>query len=85
MLSKAHQELSREFAFFRQTFASQIGGLGARWGLQTEESFRDGMRTILQGIGFTAERFLTSPTAPTQYSNTLSPHHSNTVAIPDNV
>jgi hypothetical protein len=57
-LTKSHQELSQEFTFFRQTFAAQIGGLGARWGLQTEEAFRDGMRTILQGVGFTAERFL---------------------------
>jgi hypothetical protein len=36
----------------------QIGGLGARWGLQTEEAFRQGMRAILQEVGFTTERFL---------------------------
>lgn len=43
---------------FRKTFDSKLGGLGARWGLQTEESFREGMRAILQEAGFTAERFL---------------------------
>jgi hypothetical protein len=43
---------------FRKTFDSKLGGLGARWGLQTEESFREGMRAILQEVGFTAERFL---------------------------
>jgi hypothetical protein len=43
---------------FRKTFDSKIGGLGARWGLQTEESFRKGMRAVLQEAGFTAERFL---------------------------
>ena len=58
-LTASYQELSQEFAFFRRTFASQVGGLGARWGLQTEEAFRDGIRTILQDVGFTAERFLT--------------------------
>jgi hypothetical protein len=42
----------------RRTFLSQIGGLGARWGLQTEGAFRHGMRTILADIGFTTERFL---------------------------
>ena len=42
---------------FRQTFDSQIGGLRARLGLQTEEAFRQGMRTILQDVGFTTERF----------------------------
>ena len=58
-LTKSHQELAQEFTLFRQTFVSQLGGLGARWGLQTEEAFRNGMRTILQEVGFTAERFLT--------------------------
>jgi len=38
---------------------SQIGGLGARWGLQTEEAFRHGIRVILEEVGFTTERFLT--------------------------
>jgi hypothetical protein len=44
---------------FRRTFITQIGGLGARWGLQAEEAFRSGMRTILEEVGFTTERFLT--------------------------
>jgi hypothetical protein len=43
---------------FQRTFNMQIGGLGARWGMQTEEAFRQGMRTILQDVGFTTERFL---------------------------
>jgi len=42
---------------FHRTFEAKIGGLGARWGLQTEESFREGMRAILQEVGFTVERF----------------------------
>lgn len=50
--------LKEEQDRFRKTFESKLGGLGARWGLQTEESFRQGMRAILQEAGFTAERFL---------------------------
>lgn len=34
-------------------------GWGARWGLQTEEAFRQGIRAILEEVGFTTERFLT--------------------------
>jgi hypothetical protein len=50
--------LKEEQERFRKTFDSRLGGLGARWGLQTEESFREGIRAILQEVGFTTERFL---------------------------
>ena len=50
--------LAEEQKLFRYSFHSQIGGLGARWGMQTEEAFRQGMRAILQEVGFTTERFL---------------------------
>ncbi len=50
--------LTQELAKFRRSFESKIGGLGARWGLQTEEAFRQGMRAILEEVGFTTERFL---------------------------
>ena len=56
-LAEAQKRTEDELEKFRQTFNSQIGGLGARWGLQTEEAFRQGMRTILQDVGFTTERF----------------------------
>jgi hypothetical protein len=35
-----------------------LGALGARWGLFTEESFRDGMRAVLEDVGFKVERYL---------------------------
>ncbi|MGH7966464.1 MAG: DUF3782 domain-containing protein [Candidatus Binatia bacterium] len=57
-LAQAQQRTQDELTLFRRTFTSQIGGLGARWGLQTEEAFRQGMRSILQEVGFTTERFL---------------------------
>ncbi len=58
-LALAQQRTQDELTLFRRTFLSQIGGLGARWGLQTEEAFRQGIRAILGEVGFTTERFLT--------------------------
>ena len=58
-LAQAQARTQEEVTLFRRTFMSQIGGLGSRWGLQTEEAFRHGIRTILGEVGFTAERFLT--------------------------
>lgn len=57
-LAEAQKRTEDELVLFRRTFTSQIGGLGARWGLQSEEAFRQGMRAILQEVGFTTERFL---------------------------
>jgi hypothetical protein len=39
-LAYAQKWTQDELALFRQTFTTQIGGLGARWGLQTEASAR---------------------------------------------
>jgi hypothetical protein len=50
--------LAEEHRLFRYSFHAQLGGLGARWGMQTEEAFRQGMRAILQEVGFTTDRFL---------------------------
>ena len=58
-LAQGQKNIQDEQTLFRRTFTSQIGGLGARWGLQTEEAFRHGIRTILAEVGFTTERFLT--------------------------
>jgi hypothetical protein len=56
-LAQAQKRTDHQLAAFRREFAAQIGGLGARWGMQTEESFRQGMRAILQEVGFTTEQF----------------------------
>jgi hypothetical protein len=52
------QRLAEEHRLFRYSFDSKLGGLGAPWGMQTEEAFRQGMREILCEVGFTAERSL---------------------------
>jgi hypothetical protein len=57
-LVEAQKRTENELTLFRRTFTAQIGGLGARWGMRTEEAFRQGMRAILEEIGFTIERFL---------------------------
>jgi hypothetical protein len=51
LLTRAHTE-------FKRTFDSMIGGLGARWGMQTEASFRNAMRGILDDLGFRVERYV---------------------------
>ena len=62
-LAQAQKRTQDELTLFVRTFQSQVGGLGARWGLQTEEAFRHGIRTILKEVGFTTERFLTWDTS----------------------
>lgn len=57
-LAQAQKRTEDALARFERSFISQIGGLGARWGMQTEEAFRQGIRAILQEVGFTTERFL---------------------------
>ncbi|MCS6924889.1 MAG: DUF3782 domain-containing protein, partial [Candidatus Binatia bacterium] len=57
------QRQAEELAAFRRTFDAKVGGLGARWGLQSEEAFRQGMRAILREVGFVTERFLDFDTA----------------------
>jgi hypothetical protein len=58
LLAGSQKRTEDELVLFRRTFMAQVGGLGARWGLQSEEAFRQGMRAILQEVGFTSERFL---------------------------
>ena|SRR5438093_866049 len=46
-LAEAQKRMQDELTLFRRAFQAQVGGLGARWGLQTEEAFRRRIRTIL--------------------------------------
>src|SRR5215813_11714044 len=57
-LAEAQKRTEDEFTLFRRTFTSQLGGLGACWGLQSEAAFRDGIEAILREVGFSAKRFL---------------------------
>lgn len=58
-LAQAQLRTEDEVTRLRRTMEMQIGGLGARWGMQAEEAFRHGMKTILEEVGFRAERYLT--------------------------
>ena len=51
-----HQD--EALASFRRDFDAKIGGLGARWGLQSEGAFREGMQAILEEVGFITERVI---------------------------
>jgi hypothetical protein len=57
-LAQAQLRTEDEVARLRRTIETQIGGLGARWGMQTEEAFRQAMKTILEEVGFKADRYL---------------------------
>ena len=61
-LAQAQLRTENEVTRLRRTIEMQIGGLGARWGMQAEEAFRNGMKTILEEVGFRAERYLTYDT-----------------------
>jgi hypothetical protein len=57
-LAQAQLRTENEVTHLRRTVETQLGGLGARWGIQTEEAFRNAMKTILEEVGFTAKRYL---------------------------
>jgi hypothetical protein len=57
-LEEAVEKLVQAQARFERTFETKLGALGARWGLDTEASFRQGMRAILKDVGFRVERYL---------------------------
>ena len=57
-LAAAMASLTEAHKSFERTFVMHVGGLGARWGMQSEEAFRAGMRTILSDVGLRTERFL---------------------------
>jgi len=57
-LAQAQLRTEDEVARLRRTIETQIGGLGARWGMQAEEAFRQAMKTILEEVGFKADRYL---------------------------
>jgi hypothetical protein len=62
-LAYAQKQTQDELVLFRRTFTTQMGGLGARWGLQTEEAFRQAIKAILREIEFSTERFLENDVA----------------------
>jgi len=57
-LAQAQARTEDEVARLRRTIEMQIGGLGTRWGMQAEEAFRQAMKTILEEVGFKADRYL---------------------------
>jgi hypothetical protein len=57
------KQVQDELVLFRRTFTFQVGGLGARLGLQTEETFRQAIEAILREVEFSTERFLENDVA----------------------
>jgi hypothetical protein len=56
--SKTIEELMKRLDEHAKRLESAIGGLGARWGIMSEESFRHGLKGILQDLGLKVERYL---------------------------
>jgi hypothetical protein len=71
-LAYAQKQTQDELVLFRRTFTIQIGGLGAHWGLQTEEAFRQAIEAILREVEFSTERFLEHDVEPERFLVTPS-------------
>ncbi|RCV64409.1 hypothetical protein C5S53_08960 [Methanophagales archaeon] len=56
--TKTIEELMKRLDENEKRLESAIGGLGARGGIMSEESFRKGLKGILQGIGLSVERYI---------------------------
>jgi len=56
--SQTIEELMKRLDEHAKRLESAIGGLGARWGIMSKESFRQGLKGILQDIGLKVERYL---------------------------
>jgi len=56
--SQTIEELMKRLDEHAKRLESAIGGLGARWGIMSEESFRQGLKGILEDIGLKVERYL---------------------------
>ncbi|MCK4733427.1 MAG: DUF3782 domain-containing protein [Methanophagales archaeon] len=56
--SQTIEELMKRLDEHAKRLESAIGGLGARWGIMSEESFRQGLKGILQDLGLKVERYL---------------------------
>jgi hypothetical protein len=57
-LVKRMDQHEKKLDMHEKRLESSIRGLGARWGLMSEESFREGLKDILQEIGLKVERYI---------------------------
>ena len=51
------EELEKSRKHYDQKFDTTLGALGARWGLRSEASFRNGLKGILEDLGLEVEHF----------------------------
>ncbi|MBN2372717.1 DUF3782 domain-containing protein [bacterium] len=57
-LAEAQKRTEESLNRFERQFTVKVGALGARWGLDSEEAFREAIKYILQDVGFKVERYL---------------------------
>jgi len=66
-LIKRQEEHSERQDQGTKRLESAIWGLGARWGIMSEESFREGLKDILKEIGLKVERYIDYDTEGTVF------------------
>ncbi len=57
-LAQAQKKTEETLVRFERHFDMKLGALGARWGLNSEASFREALMHILKDTGFTVEHYL---------------------------
>src|SRR3972149_3926661 len=57
-LAHAQKRTEDELVLFHRDFVSKTGGLGARWGMMAESTFRNAIEGILSETGFKTERVI---------------------------
>ncbi len=61
-LAEAQKDTDRSIKRLSDTVDFKIGGLGRRWGIDSEKSFRNGLTEILADTGYTVQNFIESDT-----------------------
>ena len=59
-LSAAQKETEKSIKHLSDTVEFKLGGLGRRWGIDSESSFRSGLREILTDTGYIVQSYINS-------------------------
>lgn len=59
-LAQAQKETEKSIKHLSDTVEFKLGGLGRRWGIDSESSFRSGLREILTDTGYIVQNYIDS-------------------------
>lgn len=57
-LAEAQRRTEEELGRFARNFNIKIGALGARWGCDSEDAFREAVKYVVEEVGFEVERYV---------------------------